>query len=149
MLVKLTQDNSKRMLMSVFGKQARFVWLCRDGAEIEVPLEEIKPRDVIVVNTGEAVPVDGVIKEGIAMIDQHALTGESTPAEKVVGDHVFACTMLVAGKIYIEVEKAGSETTSAKIASILNDSAGYKLDSQNKGEKLADKAVIPTLALGA
>src|SRR5262245_5313662 len=149
MLVRLTQDNSKRMLMSVFGKQARFVWLCRDGAEVEVPLEEIKPHDVIVVNTGEAVPVDGVIKEGIAMIDQHALTGESTPAEKVVGDRVFASTMLVAGKIYIEVEKAGSDTTSAKIAAILNDSAGYKLDSQNKGEKLADKAVIPTLALGA
>ena len=149
MLVKLTQDNSKRMLMSVFGKQSRFVWLCRDGAEVEVPLEEIKPHDVIVVNTGEAVAVDGVIREGIAMIDQHALTGESTPAEKVVGDRVFASTMLVAGKIYIEVEKAGSDTTSAKIASILNDSAGYKLDSQNKGEKLADKAVIPTLALGA
>jgi heavy metal translocating P-type ATPase len=148
-LVKLTQDNSKRMLMSVFGKQARFVWLCRNGAEVEVPLEEIKPHDVIVVNTGEAVPVDGVIKEGIAMIDQHALTGESTPAEKVVGDRVFASTMLVAGKIYVEVEKAGSDTTSAKIAAILNDSAGYKLDSQNKGEKLADKAVIPTLALGA
>jgi Cu2+-exporting ATPase len=148
-LVKLTQDNSKRMLMSVFGKQARFVWLCRDGAEIEVPLDEVTPHDVIVVNTGEAVPVDGVVKEGIAMIDQHALTGESTPAEKVVGDRVFASTVLVAGKIYIDVEQAGSDTTSAKIAAILNDSAGYKLDSQNKGEKLADKAVIPTLALGA
>ncbi|MFO0902539.1 MAG: heavy metal translocating P-type ATPase [Pirellulales bacterium] len=149
MLVKLTQDNSKKMLMNVFGKQPRFVWLCRDGVETEVALEKIQQGDVIVVNTGEAVPVDGIVKEGMAMVDQHALTGESTPAEKVVGDHVFASTMLVAGKIFVEVQKAGTDTTSAKIASILNDTAGYKLDSQNKGEKLADKAVVPTLALGA
>ncbi|MFO0867731.1 MAG: heavy metal translocating P-type ATPase [Pirellulales bacterium] len=149
LLVRLTQDNSKKMLMNVFGKQPRFVWLCRDGVETEVALEKVQQGDVIVVNTGEAVPVDGIVKEGMAMVDQHALTGESTPAEKVVGDRVFASTMLVAGKIYIEVEKAGTDTTSAKIAAILNDTAGYKLDSQNKGEKLADKAVVPTLALGA
>ncbi len=54
--------------------------------------------DVIVVNTGEVVPVDGIIVKGMAMIDQHALTGESTPAEKGVGDRVFAATLMVAGK---------------------------------------------------
>ena len=56
---------------------------------------------------------------------------------------------MVAGKIYVEVEKAGSETASAKISQILNDTAGYKLTSQHKGERLADKAVIPTLALAS
>ena len=101
------------------------------------------------VNTGEVVPVDGVIAEGLAMIDQHALTGESTPAEKGVGDRVFASTLLVAGKILVSVEKSGSETASAKISQILNDTAGYKLSSQHKGERLADKAVIPTLTIGA
>ncbi|MCY2965894.1 MAG: HAD-IC family P-type ATPase, partial [Planctomycetota bacterium] len=148
-LVRMTQDNSKRLLMSVFGKQPRFVWLVRDGKEVEVSLDEVKTDDLLVVNTGEAIPVDGVVHEGMAMIDQHALTGESTPTEKVVGDKVFAATLVVAGKVFIRVEKAGTETTSAKIAAILNDSAGYKLDSQNKGEKMADKAVVPTLTLGA
>lgn len=148
-LVRMTQDNSKRLLMSVFGKQPRFVWLVRDGQEVEVSLEEVRENDVIVVNTGEAIPVDGIVQEGMAMIDQHALTGESTPAEKVAGEHVFASTLVVAGKVFVRVEKAGTETTSAKIAAILNDSAGYKLDSQNKGERMADKAVIPTLSLGA
>ena len=84
-----------------------------------------------------------------AMIDQHALTGESTPAEKGVGDRVFAATLMVAGKILVQVEKSGNETASAKISQILNDTAGYKLSSQHKGERLADKAVIPTLAVGA
>lgn len=104
---------------------------------------------MIVVNTGEVVPVDGIIVQGMAMIDQHALTGESTPAEKGVGDRVFAATLMVAGKVLVQVEKSGNETASAKISQILNDTAGYKLSSQHKGERLADKAVIPTLAVGA
>ena len=123
--------------------------LYRDGDEIETPLEELQKGDIIVVHTGDAVPVDGFVKEGMAMIDQHALTGESTPSEKSPGDRVFAATLMVAGKIYVEVENAGSDTTSAKIAQILNDSAGYKLTSQHKGERMADKAVIPTLAIAA
>lgn len=149
MLVKKTQDDSKRLLVQAFGKQSQFVRKVVDGEEVETPLEELQQGDVIVVHTGDAVPVDGIVKDGMAMIDQHALTGESTPSEKSPGDRVFAATLMVAGKVYVEVESAGSETTSAKIARILNDSAGYKLTSQHKGERMADKAVIPTLGLAA
>ena len=94
-------------------------------------------------------PVDGHVVDGMAMIDQHALTGESTPAEKGIGDRVFASTVLVGGKIQVAVEQSGQETASARISQILSDTAGYKLSSQHKGERLADKAVIPTLAVGA
>jgi Cu2+-exporting ATPase len=148
-LVKKTQDNSKKLLLNAFGKQPRYVWLYREGTEVQVALDRLQPLDVIVVNTGEVVPVDGIVVQGMAMIDQHALTGESTPAEKGVGDRVFAATVMVAGKILVQVEKSGNETASAKISQILNDTAGYKLTSQHKGERLADKAVIPTLAVGA
>ena len=148
-LVKKTQDDSKKLLLNAFGKQPRYVWLFRDGAEVQIALDRLEPLDVIVVNTGEVVPVDGIIVQGMAMIDQHALTGESTPAEKGVGDRVFAATLMVAGKILVQVEKSGTETASAKISQILNDTAGYKLSSQHKGERLADKAVIPTLSIGA
>ena len=148
-LVKRTQDNSKKLLLNAFGKQPRYVWLYRDGVEVQVSLDRLRQGDVIVVNTGEVVPVDGVVVEGMAMIDQHALTGESTPAEKGVGDKVFASTVMVAGKAYVSVERSGSETASAKISQILNDTAGYKLSSQHKGERLADKAVVPTLTVGA
>jgi heavy metal translocating P-type ATPase len=148
-LVKRTQDNSKKLLLNAFGKQPRYVWLYRDGVEVQVSLDRLQKGDVIVVNTGEVVPVDGHVVEGMAMIDQHALTGESTPAEKGVGDRVFASTVMVAGKVYVAVETSGSETASAKISQILNDTAGYKLSSQHKGEQMADKAVIPTLTVGA
>src|SRR5260370_4359118 len=148
-LVKRTQDNSKKLLLNAFGKQPRYVWLYRNGVEVQVSLDKLQKGDVIVVNTGEVVPVDGHVVEGMAMIDQHALTGESTPAEKGVGDKVFASTLMVAGKVFVSVEKSGTDTASAKISQILNDSAGYKLSSQHKGERLADRAVIPTLAVGA
>ena len=148
-LLKKTEDDSKKMLLNVFGKQPRFVWLYRDGIEIETSLEKLKLNDIIIVHTGETIPVDGEIVDGMAMIDQHALTGESAPAEKIKGDKVFAATTMLAGKIQVAVTSTGSETTSAKLTRILNDTAGYKLRSQSHGEELADKAVIPTLALAS
>ncbi len=148
-LMKRTEDRSKRMLLNVFGKQPRFVWVVQGGVEVQVPLSDLKQGDVIVVNTGDVVPVDGVIAEGFAMIDQHALTGESTPAEKGPGERVFASTVLVAGKIFVAVESSGADTASAKIGQILADTAGYKLARQHAGERLADKAATPMIALGA
>src|SRR5713101_2741668 len=152
-LVRRTEDNSKKLMLGAFGKQPRYCWLAPNGkpghgVEIEVPLDRLDKGDIVVVHTGEVVPVDGIIVDGLAMIDQHALTGESTPAEKGVGDRVFASTVMVAGKMYVAVEKSGGETATARIAQILNDTAGYKLASQHRGEQLADKAVIPTLCLG-
>jgi len=148
-LVQRTEDNSKKMLLNVFGKQPRFVWREVNGLEVETPLERLEVNDIIVVHTGETVPVDGDVVEGMAMVDQHTLTGESAPVEKIAGDRVLASTTLIAGKVRIAVTSAGSDTTSAKLARILNDTAGYKLRSQSRGEELADRAVAPTLALGA
>jgi E1-E2 ATPase len=148
-LVRRTEDRSKKMLIGAFGKQPRFAWLSVDGQEIQVALHRLNRGDIVVVNTGEVVPVDGIIVDGLAMIDQHVLTGESTPAEKGIGDQVFASTVMVAGKIHICVEKSGEATATSKIAQILNDAAGYKLASQQRGERLADTAVVPTLAVGA
>ena len=97
-LVRRTEDNSKKLLLGAFGKQPRYVWLVKDEIEIEVPLDRLDKGDIVAIHTGEMVSVDGIIVEGLAMIDQHALTGESTPAEKGVGDRVFASTVMVAGK---------------------------------------------------
>jgi heavy metal translocating P-type ATPase len=148
-LVKRSRDRSQKLLLNAFGKQPKYAWLCRDGTEVQVPAEKLEKGDIIAVYTGEVVPVDGHVVDGMAVIDQHALTGESTPAEKGAGDRVFASTLLVAGEIRVTVEMSGSETASAKIAQILSDTAGYKMTSQHKGERLADRAVLPTLGVGA
>ena len=106
-LVQRTEDNSKKMLLNVFGKQPRFVWLEVDGVEVETPLERLKVNDIIVVHTGETVPVDGEVVDGMAMVDQHTLTGESAPVEKIKGDQVLASTTLIAGKVRVAVTSAG------------------------------------------
>ena len=64
-LVKKTQDNSKKLLLNAFGKQPRYVWLYRDGTEVQIAMDRLNPNDVIVVNTGEVVPVDGIIIHGM------------------------------------------------------------------------------------
>ncbi len=148
-LVKQSRDSSQKLLLNAFGKQPRYVWLCRDGTEVQVPTDRLEKGDLIAIYTGEVVPVDGHVVEGMALVDQHALAGESTPAEKGTGDRVFASTLLVAGEVRVRVETSGSETASAKIGRILRDTAGYKMTSQHKGERLADKFVIPTLGVGA
>ena len=112
-LVVKTEQDSRRMLVNVFGKQPRFVWLDKDGVEVETPLEKLRVGDVIIVHTGESVPADGEVVDGMAMADQHALTGESAPVEKIKGDRVLAATTLIAGKIRVAVTSAGEETTSA------------------------------------
>jgi len=145
--VAQAKNNSEKMLIDVFEQQPRKVWILKDNVEIEIPLEEVKVNDILVANTGEVVPVDGIITEGVATIDQHALTGESQPVEKEVGDQVFASTIVVSGRILVKIEKSGQETTIAKIGKLLNQSSDFKSNLQLKGEKWADMATLPTLGI--
>jgi len=148
-LLASAREDSRRRLVNVFGKQPRTAYVVVDGVEVNVPLDQVGQGDIVAVHTGEMIPVDGVVASGNAVVDQHALTGESVPVEKQKGSRVYASTLLVGGKLLIEVERAGRETTSAKISTILNDTAAFQLSSQSKGEEYADRAVVPTLALSA
>jgi Cu2+-exporting ATPase len=149
MLLQKTTKKSKKYLTDIFGEQPRFAWLLVDGSEVRTEVKDLKRGDVIVVGTGESVPVDGVILDGGAMIDQQSLTGESTPADKHEGEHVYASTVIVAGKITVKVEETGKNTLASQVISIINEASSYDVKLQSVGEKIADKAVIPTLGLGA
>lgn len=148
-LLMVTEDRSHKGIVSVFSKMPRTVWVRRDGIEQEVPFEEIAGGDVVVIDAGGVIPVDGTIAEGVASIDQHALTGEAQPAEKAAGDTVYASTVVLAGKIQVRVDKAGRETVAAQIVDVLNQTASYQLALQSRGRKIADDAALPTLIGGA
>ena len=148
-LVRRTENRSKSMLRSIAGKQPQSVWLVKQGVEIRVSLDRLEAGDVIVVHTGEVVPVDGIVAEGLATVDQQMLTGESTPSEKGPGDRVFASTVLLGGKLFVAVEARGADTAAARIGKILQNTAGHRLAQQQTGERLADKAAAPMIALGA
>ena len=147
LLLEKTSKHSKGLLDKVFGEQARTVWILKDGQEIEIAIEKINLGDTAVVSIGEQIPIDGTIIDGDGVVDQHMLTGESAPLEKKLNDKVLASTTLIAGKLYIKVEEAGQKTTASKIAEIIKNSAEYKPKVMSFGEKMADMAVIPTLAL--
>ena len=149
-LLRRTQAQSERLLVDAFGRQPSIVRLERpDGTTAEVPIEQVQAGDVIVVNTGEAVPVDGTVQSGEGMLDQQALTGEAVPVERAANDPVLAATLLVAGQIRVRVERAGNDTTAGKIADILRQTVSHKLELQSRGEALADSIVIPALGVSA
>lgn len=148
LLIK-SEHRSREKLTNIFGEQPRSVWVLVDDTEMEIPFESLTPDDVVVVHAGQTVPVDGEIIEGTVSIDQHMLTGESQPVEKGVGDTVMASTNLIAGRMHVRVQKTGEETIVAQLGKILDSTSEYSEQLQSRGDRIAHKAVIPTLLLGA
>jgi len=141
------EGRSRENLTHLFGQQPRFVWRVVDGVEVQIPFNELQVGDVVVVNAGEALPVDGVVVDGLGSVDQHMLTGESQPVEKEADDTVFASTLVLSGRLFIQVEKAGENTLTAQIGQILEQTASYQTDAELKGQQLADKTVLPNIAV--
>jgi Cu2+-exporting ATPase len=148
-LLAQTQDRSKQSLINIFGEQPRTVWIKRDDNEISIPFDSLRVGDIVVVSAGEVVPVDAVVTDGVANVDQRMLTGESQPVEKSVGERVFAATLVLSGKIFVQVEKAGSDTVAAQIGEILSRTADFKSSIESQGEAIADRSALPMLAFGA
>ena len=87
----------------------------RDGAEVEIPVAQIKCGDMFVVRKGDSIACDGILKEGEISIDESALTGESLPKDVLAGGNVYGATLVLSGWAKIEARKVGSETAIAEI----------------------------------
>lgn len=148
-LIVRTKDNSEKKLIHVFSRHPRSVWILVGGVETEIAFEELQTGDIVVVNAGEIIPADGSITEGAALVAEQSLTGESVPSEKGAGDEVFASTILLSGKIRMLTGKTGVETTAGKIGEILTLTTGHKTSLESKAETIADRSILPTLAVGA
>ncbi|MEM7132268.1 MAG: heavy metal translocating P-type ATPase [Chloroflexota bacterium] len=146
-LIAQIRYTTKSSLIDIFKQKPDFAWLYKDGVEVLTDIEKLGPGDIVVVNAGDVIPVDGRIVEGLASIDQRMLTGEAQPAEKGAGESVFALTMIMSGKIHICVEKTGEETTAAQIGQILNQTINFKTGMQLWVEDISNRSVIPTLAV--
>lgn len=148
-LMALTEDNAQQTLRKLVGEQPQVVWRLVDGVEVETPFTTLQAGDLIVVNTGDTLPIDGYIVHGFASIDQRLLSGEARPVEKEPGALVYAGTTLLAGRIHVCVEKAGNDTVAAQIGDILLRTTDYKSLLQSRGEEISDRSVVPTLGLSA
>lgn len=144
-LIHKVKKDSENALIDIYSQNTSKVWVLINGVELETSIEDVKKDDIIVVNTGDIIPVDGIVTKGLAMVDEQKLTGEFQANEKIEGDNVFASTQLAHGSLHIKVKKSGDDTAVAKITNILNHSTDFKTNSQLKGEEWADKGVLPML----
>ena len=135
-----------RSLMKLSPKTAVVV---RDGQEIEVPIEEVQTGDVFVVRPGENVPVDGVVLEGHSAVNEAALTGESIPVDKAVGDPVSAATVNQSGFLRCRATRVGEDTTLSQIIHMVSDAAATKAPIAKVADKVSGVFVPAIIAIAA
>jgi Cd2+/Zn2+-exporting ATPase/Cu+-exporting ATPase len=119
----------------------------RDGEEIEVNVSEVKPGDIVLVKPGEKIPVDGTIVIGNATVNQAPITGESMPAEKGVGDEVFAGTIDEAGVLEVKTTRVGKDTTLGRIIELVEKAESAKAPVQKFADHFAARFVPVVLGI--
>jgi Cu+-exporting ATPase len=135
-----------KKLMSLRAKTARIV---RDGNEMEVPVDEVKVGDIVLVRPGEKIPVDGVVVDGHSAVDESMLTGESLPVEKGPGDPVIGATLNKLGLLRFEATKVGRETALAQIVRLVEEAQGSKAPIQKLADQVAAVFVPAVLGIAA
>jgi Cu+-exporting ATPase len=133
-----------KALMGLAPKTARIV---RDGAEVDVPVEQVVVGDVVVVRPGERVPVDGVVIEGASAVDESMLTGESLPVEKNIGDQVIGGTLNRLGSLRFRATKVGAETALAQIIRLVEEAQGSKAPVQRFADRISAVFVPAVLSI--
>ncbi len=121
----------------------------RDGVEVEIPVEEVRVGDRIMVRPGQSVPVDGVIIEGASAVDESALTGESLPVDKGVGDKVAAASINRSGAFTFEALRVGEDTTLAQMIRLVEEASGSKAPIAKLADKVAGVFVPVVMVIAA
>ena len=133
-------------LMDLRPKTAQVL---RDGVEVELPVEEVRVGDKVVVRPGGSVPVDGVVVEGASAVDESALTGESIPVDKEPGSHVIAASINTSGSFVLEATKVGQDTTLAQMIALVEEAGASKAPIAKLADKVAGVfvPVVMTISL--
>jgi Cu+-exporting ATPase len=135
-----------KKLMGLRAKTARVV---RDGAEVDIPIEQVKVGDMVIVRPGEKVPVDGVVVEGRSAVDESMLTGESLPVAKKPGDQVIGATLNKQGLLKFEATRVGAETALAQIVRLVQEAQGSKAPIQRLADQVSSIFVPVVIVIAA
>lgn len=143
---KKSKGQTKKSLESLMDLAPKKARILKDKKEVEILVEDLKKGDLILVRPGEAIPVDGIVKEGSSLVDESAITGESIPVNKNIGDEVISATLNKQGSFIFEATKVGEDTTLSKIIELVNQANETKAPIA----KLADKIsaiFVPTVMI--
>ena len=135
-----------RQLMDLAPKTAT---VRRDGAEREIPADQVRVGDIVIVRSGGRIPVDGTVTEGRASVDQSALTGESVPVEKEPGDTVAAATINTSGYLEFRADKVGEDTTLSQVIRMVEEAGGSKAPIARLADKIAGVFVPVVMTIAA
>nr|WP_187120204.1 heavy metal translocating P-type ATPase [Methanomassiliicoccus luminyensis] len=116
----------------------------RNGAEVEIPVEQVAKGDTVIVKPGWRIPVDGVVTQGSTSVDESALTGESIPVEKVVGSQVIGATINRTGSFRFTAQKVGDDTTLAQIVRLVEEAASSKAPIAKLADRISG-VFVPTV----
>ena len=136
-------------IKALMGLRARTAHVVRDGQEIEIPVEQVRSGDYVIVRPGEKIPVDGLVVEGRSAVDESMLTGESLPVDKKPGDAVIGATLNSQGMLKFEATKVGRETALAQIIRLVQEAQGSKAPIQRLADQVSAIFVPVVLALAA
>ncbi|MEO8447876.1 MAG: heavy metal translocating P-type ATPase [bacterium] len=134
-LEAILKSKTQTSIKKLKDLQAKVVNVIRDGNEIFIPFKKVKIDDIVLIKTGDKIPVDGIIIEGYCVADESAMTGESLPVEKKPGDELMSGTILKNGFVKLKAQKVGSDTMLSRIINLVKDASTKK----PKIQKLADK----------
>ncbi len=145
-LEHLTVGKTRKAIASLIQLSPKTAWVRREDKEVQVPIEEVKAREVVIVKPGERVPVDGKIISGCGSINQSMLTGESIPVEKGVGDRVYCGTMNESGSCEIETSQTAEDTKLSQIKRLILEAQAEKSPTQRVMDRFA-RYFIPAILL--
>ncbi len=144
-----TEDKSSNMLKSLLMEPVRSVWVLKDGVEVEIPYADVRPDDLVLVGAGELVPVDGLVHEGEALLDQSSITGESGPVHITQGGDILSGSIVIEGRLVILAVQTGENTNISRISTFIGTMLREKSPREKQSERLADLLAPLTLGLGA
>ncbi|MFQ6085611.1 MAG: HAD-IC family P-type ATPase, partial [Candidatus Bathyarchaeia archaeon] len=121
LLESIAKGKASEAVRKLMELQPTMAKVMRNGGEVEVPVEEVRVGDVVVVRSGEKIPVDGIVEEGHSSVDEKMITGESIPVEKKVGDEVIGATINKVGMLKFKATKVGADTTLSQIIKLVEE----------------------------
>lgn len=147
LLEEYTQARTKAVLTDSLAIKTDRVWLVTDDGDVLIPIEDLRVGDKIRVQTGKVIPVDGVVADGEATVNESSMTGEPLPVLKREGISVYAGTVIEEGSIVVTVRQLASNTKISKIIELIGNSEELKAGVQSRAETLADR-IVPFSFIG-
>ena len=130
-----TTERSRQAIRELLRLAPETARVQQDGRDVEIPAAAVRQGQIVLVKSGERIPVDGRVAAGRGAVNQAPITGESMPLEKHAGDHVFAATVLARGFLRIETERVGAETTFGRILRLVEEAEAHKAPVQRFADR--------------